>query len=256
MKKTLLSASIAVLAFGASQAQAFSVGGVEFSLGNMQAQTSVFEEPGDFSIGSTVSGVGEIGIIDGQVPSEFCVSGACEVTFYFYDYVLVDKDPIASSWLVYEGGKIDVYVDEGGDNFADGNLTVAAATDGQKWLTLEGDDAFTITNIFGTFTGSLIGFNFFGGSAQANGTGFGALNVRNDGGLADSYFDTDQFDNNAGGTFDVSLDSSYQNIQKGIWPLSGSNTLNAKPIPEPETLALLGLGLLGLGAIRKVRKTA
>jgi len=243
-KKGLLAATAALTMSMSAQASEVNVGGVVwdpdnefvlftneltdfFSAGNLIETASTGPD-------STVWGTGEFARINYATDnsSDFCPS--CDLTFEF--------SMITNSIIPTGGGNFDftfsdlvlnIYVDSN-ENYIPGD--VSSVTDGVLWLALEID-------------GLLSGDGTDIGTGSDKGEGKGNLNVV--GGLAAGNFDTD---GEVGGT-DFSFTSSFQAIFDGqgnpTGYLSGDFQLSGDSIPEPSTIALLGLGLLGFAGARK-----
>ena len=152
----------------------------------------------------------------------------CEVlTFTFTDFKL--EALTGAGAPIFSGGSAAVYADTGGLP-----TSYASASDDLLWLDLvpvfnplAGDGAGSTIDVAGTIT---------------NGT-FANAYFSVVGGLAMSNFDTN------GELFGSDL--NYNSVRGGSNAV-GSLVLNGNTIPEPTSLAIFGLGLLGLaGAARR-----
>jgi len=265
MKKFLKAASVAVavLLGGVAHAGFVNIGGLNVPQGAHFEVTSIYENI-VVAVGQELKGYGEVSQINGQNISDLCAG--CELTYRFSGYTVTS---ITASAVTFTGGLVEMYLGFGLNNdfnpFASANSAadLAAATNGTLFLTLAGHDIDAAGN---TFAGS--GNNI--GTVNAAGNGAGLLDVvRGVGlGIAQGNFDTNSIAALFGDPFaDVQLGSSFSNVflphplecagplaLSGQACLAGSNDIRGLVIPEPSSLALFGVALLGLAASARRRR--
>jgi hypothetical protein len=178
--------------------------------------------------GSELVGVGEFNLLNGLDNTGFLCAG-CELTFAFGGIVLgAGGFDVTDSWIkIFSDSSAD-FVTSVGD-FVD-------AQDGQLWL-----------------TGAFDSFNLISGTIQS---GFAEGLISVDGGLAFANFDTDGQPIGLGGS-DLKLSSSANFLSNPKFSNVASADLvgNTVRVSAPATLAIFGLGLIGLGASARRRKS-
>jgi len=184
-------------------------------------------------VGTQVTGQGIFSRINSLVSNEGSFCPGCELTFQFsMNTASITPTGATSANFTFDNLVLNVYVDHTPDY--DGTSASAGGEGGANplWLQL-------------TLNGLLSGTGTDIGTGSDQGTGTGLFDVT--GGLAAANFDTNTQLN---GT-DFAFSSSFQPIAGVEGLLSGTWDLTGDSIPSPAPLALIGLGLLGMGLARR-----
>lgn len=244
---------------GAAQAT-FVVGGVDFGSPGSHLETTTIAETFVNGNGQHLLGYGVINTVNGA--SSYTSNG--DKLYFTFDYTATDFTPTSTGFVngvvnVFKGANVNLLSQSSAANWA-------LINGYSQWVRFTGHAGSSLVNpvyeLFaqGTLTGQTL--SFFGSGlldVDLSGT-FGLAGVA----AALNGNDIDDF---IGGKGDALITTSGNNLvlnshddttgcktgraTAGQWCVAGSADIRGTVLPEPGSLALAGLGLLGLGAARR-----
>lgn len=241
----------------AGSASAIVVGGVDLGNTGTHLETTTIAETFINGNGQQLLAYGQVNTVNGNL--NYTTNAGERLYFVVSNYT---SQNYSSSSVNFAGGVINVY------RGADINLLLQSSPTNittiqsyAPWVTLSAHGLLSAT---GQLTGTTLSFTGAGLLDATSGVAFAALNGNSipdgAGGFADIAFTTsgNNFVLNAADVLaGLTAGCSTGNAAPGAWCFQGSADLRGSVVvvPEPASLALIGLVMLGVGSLRK-RKAA
>ncbi len=255
MKLTTKLATFAAVTLMASNAMAFSLAGdykgpIKFKYSNFESLIT--------GAGQDLFGIFSVTTINADNTSNktlWASSDAEELTGEFYDYRAANITPITGGQAIdFTGGIVNLYLDSTPNFDANpytGNRATSGTgvTDGILFLSFKGSSGFVAndpTTAFDESTDTLRS-TVDALTTPFTGKGFGNLEIT--GGAYADFF------GGIGAIMTLNSDLASPDPQGSQWPVGSEDPLRGTAVPEPGTVALVGLGLAGIALANRKRMT-
>lgn len=251
-----------ILALASSSSQAANVLGVTWDpdgVVDFSSHGVLWEELPNATPGDIVTGYGFFNQFNGS--SDVVYGGGTNLLTFVFTATLASIDSVtvlpggnSFAQFTYTPGHVDVYSTLVTTYSPDSSTAAGLATQTLANATGNAANLFLSADFNGDLTGGAVNF---GTPAIANGFGNGYLDVI--GGAAAAYFDTNTVDLGGGNFADLLFSSSFSAARGSTpagYPVGGTIDVfgDTRNVPEPSMLALMGIGMLGLGFSRSKQR--